>query len=166
MSKPTFTVTSDRTEDVAKILRGFKNDAVLVGVPREENSRSDGPIGNASLLSIMVFGSPMNNIPPWNIMGIGLTNAQPEIIDQFRQGAKKALEVGLPALDQTYERVGIISSNSIKKVLNSQQGAPEGRPTKATLANRKRIGFKGTKYWIVTGQLRNSITYVVNKGGF
>ena len=34
----------------------------------------------------------------------------------------------------------------------------------ATLETRESEGFKGTKALIVTGQMRNAITYVVKKG--
>ncbi|MFI5416190.1 MAG: hypothetical protein ACHQXJ_02430, partial [Nitrososphaerales archaeon] len=61
-----------------------------------------------------------------------------------------------------YERAGIIAANACKKVINDQEGLKP--PAPATLKARKYItasGFKGTKSLLVTGQVRNAITYVV-----
>lgn len=158
--KPTLTVTSDFTEDFNRIVKKFKRDAVLVGIPEEDSSRKEtGPINNAALLAMNDLGSPANNIPARPVMEIGIRKAQPEIIEAFRQGARHALSGGAGALSVAYNRAGIVASISIKKVINSQEGIDP--PSKATLAHRKWMGFKGTKALIVTGQMRNAITYVV-----
>ncbi len=165
MSKPTLKVTTDLTKQVNDIVKRFKRDSVLVGIPAEDNARSQaGSIGNAALLAIANFGSAARNIPPWPIMSIGIREAQDEIATTFKDGAKKALSGGVAALSGVYTRAGIIASTSVKKVLNSQEGVPNDKPSKATLAARKRFGFLGKKYWIVTGQMRNAITFVVKEG--
>jgi hypothetical protein len=92
-------------------------------------------------------------------MAIGIRKAKDEIAEQFRQAAVNALKQGFAALDTYFERAGIIASNSVKKVINSQEGIKG--PSEATLAARKAQGFKGTKALVVTGQMRNAITYVV-----
>ncbi len=160
MSKPSLTVTSDFTEEFNRIIAGFKRDAVLVGVPEEDTTRDDdAPINNATLMAINNFGSPANNIPARPVMAIGIANAQAEIAEQFRQATIKALSQGLSALTTYYNRAGLIAANSIKKAINSQEGIKP--PADATLAARESAGFKGTKALIVTGQMRNSVTYVV-----
>lgn len=161
----TLTVTEDFTKEFNEIINSFKNDEVLVGIP-EENSTRDGnePINNATLLAIANFGSPANNIPAWPIMAIGIRNAQDDIAEQYKIALKNAFSKGLSALGTYYERIGIIASNSVKKVINTQLGVPPDKPEESTLASRKSKGFKGSKYWLVTGQMRNAITYVV-KGG-
>lgn len=158
--KPTLEVTSDFTEDFNKIIKKFKRDAVLVGIPEEDTTRKeDAPINNATLLAINNFGSPINNIPARPVMEIGIRKAQNDIAQAFKKGAKDALSKGFAALSPAYNRTGIIASQSIKKVINSQEGIEE--PSEATLARRKAEGFKGTKALIVTAQMRNAITYVV-----
>lgn len=158
---PTLTVTSDFTEDFNRIVRGFKRDAVLVGIPEEETDRTDDEgINNATLLAINNFGAPSAGIPARPVMEIGIRQAQPAIAAEFGKAAKAALSQGLPALSQYYNRVGIIASNSVKKAINSQEGIEP--PAAATLDAREARGFKGTKALIVTGQMRNAITYVVN----
>lgn len=160
MSKPFLKVTSDFTKDFNEIVKGFKRDAVLVGVPEQDTTRKEGaPINNATLLAINEFGSPASNIPPRPVMAIGIAKAQGEIAEQFKSAAVNALSKGLAALPVAYNRVGIIASTSIKKVINSQEGIDP--PSAGTLAARKARGFKGTKALLVTAQLRNSITYVV-----
>lgn len=161
MSKANVTVTADFTKDVNKIIASFKSDAVIVGIPEEKTDRKEnGPINNATLLAINNFGSPQNNIPARPVMTIGIGNAQDAIADQFKLAIKNALSKGISALGTYYERVGIIASNSIKKAINDQIGFPG--PAESTLRARKAKGFKGTKSLVVTGQMRNAITYVVN----
>lgn len=162
MSAPFLKVTNDFTDNFNKIIKRFRNDDVLVGIPQQETKRKDeeaGQINNATLLAINNFGSPVNNIPARPVMKIGILNAQAAIAEQFKNAAKNVLTQGLAALDIYYERVGIIASNSIKKAINDQDGIKE--PAASTLAGRKRKGFKGTKALVVTGQMRNAITYVV-----
>lgn len=159
-AKPYLKVTTDFTDDFNKIIKRFKRDAVLVGIPEETAPRKDdAPINNATILAINNFGSESAGIPARPVMQIGIKKAQKEILDEFRKAAVGALEKGVSALSPVYNRVGIIASNSIKKVINSQEGIKE--PSDATIKAREAAGFKGTKALIVTGQTRNSITYVV-----
>lgn len=158
--KPTLKVTQDFTADFNKIVKAFKRDQVLVGIPEDDSSRKDdAPINNATLLAINNFGSEALGIPPRPVMDIGLRNAREEIAEQFKDAAVGALTKGLSALPIAYNRAGSIAANSVKKVINSQEGI-DG-PSEATLAARKARGFKGTKALIVTGQMRNAITWVV-----
>lgn len=162
------TVTADFTDQFNAVIKRFKNDVVLVGVPEDNSARPEDPeaggINNATLMAIANFGSPQRNIPPWPIFAIGIRNAQDDIAAQYKAAAMLTLKQGLSALDTYYNRAGQIAANSIKKVINDQEDVPDDKPAAATLAarrSRKPTPFKGTKYWLVTGQLRNSITYVV-----
>lgn len=160
------TITSDFTKEFNKIIKGFKQDAVLVGIPEEKSPRLDSPIGNAALLAINNFGSPALNIPARPVMSIGIKNAQDDIANEFKKAAQMALSKGLAALDQYYNRAGIIASNSVKKAINAQEGfAPPAESTIKARQARKPEPFRGTKALIVTGQMRNAITYVIAGGG-
>lgn len=160
--KSTITVTSDFTKEFNEIIKRFKNDDVLVGIPESTTDRTDeGSINNATLFAIANFGSPINNIPAWPILEIGIRNAQKQIAEEFKKAASQVLSKGFSALSTYYNRAGIIASTSIKKVINSQEDVPSDRPLPGTIAARRRDGFKGSKYWLRTGQLRNSITYVL-----
>ena len=166
---PTLTVTSDFTEKFNEAIKSFKRDAVLVGIPATEDNRDEeAPIGNAALLAINNFGSPANNIPARPVMANGIRNAQDGIAEEFKKAAQDVLKKGPAALATYYERAGSIAANSVKKAINDQDFAGGGpnneEPAPATLAARKYLtqaGFKGTKSLIVTGQMRNAITYVV-----
>jgi len=164
MKQPTLTVTKDFTKDFNEVIARFKKDAVLVGIPENDQAREgDEEINNATILAINHFGSEAAHIPPRPVLTIGIRNAQPAIAEQFKQLAQQALKKGASTITQYYERVGLIASNSVKRVINDQEGiAP---PSPATLRARKYLtksGFKGTKALVVTGQLRNAITYVIN----
>lgn len=186
MSKPTLKVTSDFTDNFNAIIKRFKNDDVLVGIPEDSTARKDdNEMSNAALLAINNFGSPARNIPPRPVMQIGIQNAKEDIAEQFKKLAQNVLKKGFAAFDIYYERAGIIASNSIKKAINDQDGFPG--PSKTTLAIRRAGGFHnwlkfganldplsfrkkdvkdvggfvGDKALIVTGQMRNAITYVV-----
>jgi hypothetical protein len=163
MSEPTLTVTSDFTAKFKESIKQFQKDVVLVGIPQEDGPREEGaPINNATLLAINNYGSPANNIPPRPVMQIGIRNAQEAIAEQFKIAAQTVLSKGGAAIGQAYERAGMIASNSIKKAINDQEGIEP--PSDATLKARKYIGksgFKGNKALVVTGQMRNAITYVV-----
>jgi len=162
MLKADIKVTSDFTKEFNEIVKKFKNDAVLVGIPAEESAREAGAeINNATLLAINNFGSPANNIPARPVMSIGMRNAQEAIAAEFKKAAQGALTKGLSALRAYYERAGTIASQAIKKAINDQEGFPG--PAESTLAARASAGFRGTKSLVVTGQMRNSITYVVKE---
>lgn len=161
MSKPYLKVTSDFTDDFNKIVKQFRGDDVLVGIPEATATRKtdEVPINNATILAINEFGSPASHIPPRPVMAIGIKNAQDAIADQFKLAFQSALKTGVAALTQYYDRAGLIASNSIKKAINAQDGIKG--PADSTIAARIARGFKGTKALIVSGQMRNAITYVV-----
>lgn len=160
MSKPSLKVTADFTEQFNAVIKKFKNDQVLVGIPSSDATRDeDAPINNAALLAINNFGSEANGIPPRPVMAIGIKNAQDEIAEQYKRATIEALTKGTAVLSPIYNRIGIIASNSIKKAINAQIGFLG--PADSTLKTREADGFKGTKSLIVTGQMRNAITYVV-----
>ena len=169
MSAPNFKVTADFTKTFNETIKSFKNDAVLVGIPEAENTRDPSEqketIGNAAILAINHFGSDEANIPRRPVLTLGIAKAQAQIADQFKKAAVAALKSGASALTQYYNRAGTIAANSCKQIINSQEGlAP---PAASTLRARKYLtksGFKGEKALLVTGQVRNSITYVL-KGG-
>lgn len=167
--KPSFEVTSDFTDNFNDIVKRFKKDAVLVGIPAQDSERETqadavAGISNAALLAINNFGSPANNIPARPVLEIGIRNAQDDIANEFKKAAINALRDGISAVGTYYERAGIIASNAVKKTINLQEGFPG--PAESTIASRKSKGFPGTKSLVVTGQMRNAITYVVNKGGY
>jgi hypothetical protein len=160
--KATLTVTSDFTKQFNEAISRFKKDSVLIGIPASETERDDDEIGNAAILALNHFGSEEAHIPPRPVLTIGIRNAQDKIAEQFKLCAQSVLKKGPQALTTYYERAGIIASNACKKVINDQDGIKP--PSDATLRARKYLtksGFTGKKALVVTGQMRNAITYVV-----
>lgn len=164
MSKP-FLKVEDFTGAFMNAVASLRQSETLVGIPEEEDNRQedDGVIGNAALLFINNFGSPANNIPARPVMEIGIRNAQDAITEEMRKAAKEGLSKGGKAVTQYFDRVGIIASNSVKRAINDQIDIEP--PADSTLKNRESRGFKGTKSLLVTGQMRNAITYVVVPAG-
>jgi hypothetical protein len=163
MSKPTLKVTSDFTDKFNATIKQFKRDEVLIGIPESDEPRdNDDAITNAAILAINHFGSESGGIPPRPVLTIGIKNAQDDIAEQFKLCAQNVLKQGREALSKYFERAGIIASNSCKKVINDQDGI--AKPAESTLKARRyatKSGFRGTNALLVTGQMRNAITYVV-----
>lgn len=166
---PVYKVTSDFTKKFNETISRFKKDAVLIGIPAEDNERQgkegfkeEGPLGNAAILALNHFGSEEAHIPPTDVLGTGIKKAQEQIAEQFKVCAKTALTKGPSVLATYYERAGTIAANACKRVITQQDGFKP--PAPATLEARKYLtqeGFKGKKRLLVTGQVRNAITYVV-----
>jgi hypothetical protein len=165
MSQPTLKVTKDFTKDFNETIKRFKDDAVLIGIPAdntERNGDKEEPIGNAAILAINHFGSEEAHIPPRPVLIIGIRNAKEDIAAIFKEGMKTVLKKGVNGLSTMYERAGTVAANACKKVINTQDSIDP--PADSTLRARKYLtasGFKGTKSLLVTGQVRNAITYVV-----
>jgi hypothetical protein len=164
MSTPTLTVTKDFTAQFNEAIKRFKSDNVQIGIPRTDDPREDdAPINNATLLALNTFGSPANNIPARPVLEVGIKNAKDAIAEQFKRCAQESFSKGLPAMEIYYERAGIIASNSVKKAINEQDGIDP--PADATIKARESRGFNGTKALVVTGQMRNAITFVLKTMG-
>jgi len=138
---------------------------VLVGVPAEKTDRKFDPsepkqdINNATLAYLNDKGSPANNIPARPFMELGIESQKTNIVKDMQAGAKSALSADDSAVDKTLNKVGLRAQLGIR---NAIQEITPG-PAEATLKARKRKGFKGEKALIVTGQLRNSINYVIRR---
>lgn len=162
MSKPTLTVTTDNTEAFNRSMRSFAGDAVLVGVPAEDTDRKQDPeekeeITNAMIMAMAEYGSPANNIPRRPVMSIGLRLAKDEIASLLGLAAKQFFND--PKATTYLERAGFAATNSIKKVITQQIDIDP--PAESTIKARKARGFKGEKALLVSGQFRNSITFVL-----
>lgn len=151
-------VTQDHLKRVLETLRAMESKDVLVGIPEAENGRDSGPIGNAQLGYMHENGSPAQNIPARPFLAPGVLKVKGAVSDLLAAGAAAALDGGSSLL-VAFDKAGLVAQNSVKMTLRAGEGfAPLAS---GTLAARKRKGFSGTKPLIHTGQLLNSITYVV-----
>jgi len=151
----------NKVKKLFALTKSLTNESVYVGVPSSEAVRDDDDeVNNAALAAIHDRGAPANNIPARPFMEPGIENAQPKILEQMKKGAEAALDGNDDKRMQCLHRAGLIAQNSVRSYINSGI-APV--LSELTLAARRRRGRTGTKALIDTGQLRNSIIYVIRK---
>lgn len=169
-----------KRDDVAKILRGISEltaKTVLVGIPESEAPR-DGtePVNNAALGYIHEHGSPANNIPARPFLIPGVQSAQEAVAAKLKGAAKAALDKKTEGVSKGLHAAGLAAQSAVRAKLNSGDFAPLSN---ATLRARARKGRQGAvdelesraagnepgtetaKPLVDTGQLRNSINYVI-----
>lgn len=166
---------------------------VLVGVPESETSREDtDELTNAAIAYIHDRGAPEANIPARPFMIPGIVDARADIVKALA-GTARAVAIASQskqtnksdrgrrirlAIEKGYHRVGLIAQRAIRNKIN--EGIPPPL-SEATLRQRAAKGRKGAqkelerrakgetpstqlaKPLIDTGELRNSINYVIRK---
>lgn len=158
---PTSSIKVDRLKDVLASLSNLVQKEVLVGIPDSAPERKDDqPIGNAAIGYIQETGSPANNIPARPFLVPGVADAERAVSDRLGRAADAALRADMETADRQMAAAGIEAQNSVRARINSGID-PELKAS--TIANRLRRGRTGTVPLIDSGQLRNSITYVVRK---
>jgi len=153
-------------DDVARLMQTIRamtgGGDVLVGIPSEEDARSDSPIGNAAIGYIQEKGSSKQGIPARPFLEPGVAKVAKRCADVIGQGAATALtDMNPQAILTAKNKAGLIAQNSVKATITSGEGFET--LAASTLAARKRRGVSRTKPLIDTGSLRNSITYVIRK---
>ncbi|GMG90666.1 hypothetical protein Cmtc_18860 [Cupriavidus sp. TKC] len=151
----------DRLKEVLQSISGLVDKQVLVGIPDSAPERQDDePISNAAIGYIQETGSPANNLPARPFLVPGVAAAEPKTLPKLQQAVEAALDGDLSRADKRMAGAGLEAQNSVRARINSGI-SPELK--ESTLANRRRRGRTGTVPLIDTGQLRNSITYVIRK---
>lgn len=151
-------VTKDNVDSMLAAVKAMANQRVLVGVPSEEAPRRGEPLNNATLAYIHENGSPARNIPARPFLKVGVESAKPKLLSTLKAYAKQAF-TNKAAIEQGLNAAGLVAQSAVKNRIRSGEGFAPLKP--GTLAARRRKGAKGTKPLIRTGQLLNSITYVV-----
>lgn len=155
------TVTTDKLAQVLATMAQLVKKDVLVGIPDSAPEREeDTPLSNAQIGYILDNGSPKANIPARPFLVPGVENVQPEIVEDFRGGAKAALDGNAAGVERSLVRAGLRAQNSVRSKI---QDGPFEALAPRTLVDRKKRGRTGEKPLLDTGQLRNSVTYVVRK---
>jgi hypothetical protein len=153
-------VKKDFTKDLIQTMRGMSAQRVLVGIPQEKDPRKGDPIGNAALAYIHENGSPAQNIPARPFLVPGAKEASEKAPAILKASAIEALSGFDPKkLDQGLNRVGLHAQSVVKQRIQNQVGFEPLK--KGTLSARKRKGFQGEKALIRTGEMMNSIKYVI-----
>ncbi len=99
------TVTTDNLAKVLATMAQLVKKDVLVGIPDSAPEREeDTPLSNAQIGYILDNGSPKANIPARPFLVPGVENVQPEIVDEFRSGAKAALDGNAAGVERSLAR--------------------------------------------------------------
>lgn len=154
-------ITRDYLDTVLASVRTMDKKRVLVGIPAPEDKRQSETIGNAALGYIHENGSTAQNIPARPFLVPGVKAVQKDTIKTLRDSAKQVLKGNPQAVEKGLNIVGLEAQASVKQTLKAGEGFEP--LSESTLEARRRKGFKGEKPLIRTGQLLNSITYVVRE---
>lgn len=178
--------TIDNLPKVSKDLKQLTGRSVLVGVPSTKNTRGipaktmekfnklggkkpsaklrrallhdSSGVSNATIAAIQDKGSDLANIPPRPFLKAGVLADRKNIEARMAAVGRAALRDDPTAVDRALHAVGLEAANAVKRKITA---GPFVRLAPGTLRARRSRGRKGTKPLIDTGQLRNSISYVV-----
>lgn len=155
--QPEISVTEDGDFNfLREAIRGLEGSKVYVGIPEEDNERSDEEVGNAALMFIHTNGSPLRHIPARPVI-------EPAIeADGNRQNIEAGLNSVISArLDGNVDlaarnlaATGTIGANAAKRWFTD--------PRNGWRANSARtIAAKGSDRPLIdTGEMRRAITHV------
>jgi len=152
-------------EEIIASINRLANTRVLIGIPSTAR-RSDSSIDNATLGYIHEHGSPARNIPARPFLRPGVTTSRPEWERYLQQAAQAAVNGNDSVMDKALNAAGQTAVSAVKLTITSKIPPPL-KP--ATVRGRRRYrghpataaDIAGATPLVDTGQLLNSITYVV-----
>ena len=176
--------------NLAQVLKGISvlvGTDVMVGVPSSKADRRDGKINSAQLAYIHDKGAPAAHIPARPFMEPGIKSVQAQVAEELAKAGPLALQGRLEAVEKALNRVGIIASQAIKAKIS--EGIPPPLAPSTIKGRIRRVKGKKRRQKIaaalaagvpesiqggqeglflplvVTGAMRNAITYVLRKKG-
>lgn len=185
-------MTEDPSKRIAAALKKLSNSSVYIGVSENTEGRSaaTGAAGagptNAQLAYIHETGSPARNIPARPFLKPGIKDSQSGWMPYLQQAMNAALQGNEAGMEKALHAAGITAVTSVKRVITAKIPPPI-KP--ATMAKRRRhrgskqakaraayrefhskyqaglVGMDASSVTplVDTGQLLNSITYVIKK---
>lgn len=180
-------------DDVARVFGAITElvgKQVLIGIPENTTGREDdetGPINNATLGYIHEFGSPAANIPARPFLIPGVEKARDDVLVPLQKAAELTMAADPKGADQALQVAGLIGQASARNEISTGAFVPLSpatirarRYSRDTQSMRKSESkylelvasgmspaeaqtATGIKPLINTGQLRNSLTFVVRK---
>lgn len=153
-------VSLDRTEEVLRSIQELTKKVVLVGIPSTDGGRSGAPINNATLAYIHEFGSPARNIPARPFLHPTINRLRDQAVAMLRQAADYQMDHKPGDALNQLEALGTLAVAAVKNNIVAG-GDPRFAPLAAATIARK----GSTSPLIDTGQLLNSITYVIRDKG-
>jgi len=137
---------------------GQTNFSIFLTWSREYRRPAELSIAAAAGYCFHNFGMPSKNIPQRQFLEPGIKNADDAISVRMAKAGQGALDGKEEEVLNNMNAVGVIAASSVKSKITAGPFVPLGE---STLAARRRRGRTGTKPLIDTGQLRNSISYVI-----
>lgn len=171
-------MTVDKLPDLYLALRMLGDRRILAGIPAERVNRQDGKATNAEIGYINETGDPAARIPARPFLAPAVAAMQSDIVEYLKRAGELALKGDPAGTDRTMHALGLLAQNRIRAFITAGIAPPLATSTlrqriaartaiagaKAELRRRFGGGTPGidlAKPLIATGQLRNSITYVI-----
>lgn len=157
--------TIDKTSKLIKGLEFIKNTDVYVGIPQKKNKRDDGEeVTNSELLFIHSNGSPINNIPARPVIEPAIEDDAERLSKMLKDAASSAMEGNEEEAIKKLRLTGMRGQNVSRAwFTNPKNNWPPNSPSVEKAKRAK--GSTDPKPLIDTGELRKSITYVIEKKG-
>jgi hypothetical protein len=154
-------ISVDKMASVIRAINELGAKDVLIGIPEGNVDRKSGdPASNALIGYVQEFGSPANNIPARPFLIPGVQDIQKPAADRLKVAAQRALAGDATQAERQLNAAGLMGQNSARAKINSNI-QPE--LSERTLEARRARGVTRENTLVDTGQLRNSITYVIRK---
>lgn len=134
-----------------------RKEEVLVGIPQEGTVNYPEGVTNVQLMYIHTHGSPVRGIPPRPTIEPAITEpANRQILQGLLRGSLGSAFTGnLGGARAGMNRAGMMAVNMVRAWFGSSHLAPNAPYT---------VMMKGSSAPLIdTGQLRNSITFVIRK---
>ena len=154
-----------KMREFAKNLERLKNGRVLIGIPGAAGKHEDSPLNKSELGYIHEKGAPEANIPARPFLVPGVAKIRDEAAKRFKTAGLKTLKGDAKAKEQAFHQVGLIGVNSVRGHISDGIAPPLSPVTIQMRQTRKknRRSASSTTPLIDTGEMRNSITYAVDK---
>lgn len=186
----TMKVTKDNVGKLLASIQNLVGQEVLVGIPASQAERSDEdpqPMNNAQLGYVHENGSPAQNIPARPFLIPGVEDTQESYTSHLKKAASAALNGDNTKVQAELNAAGLVASAGARNKITAGEFAPlspatirnrrKNRGTKSMRAAEKKYleliaagaspeqaqDEAGIRPLINTGQLRNSLTYVIRK---
>lgn len=182
-------IVKDSVSRVVRSINELVGKQVLIGIPESTTDRDDederAPITNAELGYIHENGNPATNLPARPFLVPGVKSIEDVAVGELKKAAQVSLDGDVKKADVYLNRAGMIGMNGVKQEISygnfeplkpaSVRSRRYNRKTQSLREDEKQYlklvaqgmspegaqNVTGIQPLIDTGQLRNSINYVV-----
>lgn len=162
------------TDEMVKVQKGLKwmqNNNLYVGIPDAKSARKVNKkeanvkekVTNAELLFIHTNGSPANNIPPRPSIEPSIEQNIDTIVKRMNKTSELAMEGHFEEAQKHLGQTGQYIVGRIKRYFVEGNDWPPNSPAVQRAKRKKKSTIP--RPLIDTGQMRNSITYVISREG-